>query len=386
MAQDWTFYASIPIIHNITGITNPANYYDVPENWAIALTDVRNSTEAIKQGQYKAVNAVAAASIIALLNRLPNIDLPFVFGGDGATMLIPPEIIEAAGESLLATQKMAQQHFNLSLRIGIIPVRDVLADGYQIRVARLFVSENYQQALFSGGGVAYADRLLKDSARGDHYIVPDTGRYQADFTGFECRWNKIRSPHEETLSLMVTAVERDPAQHNSIYDEVLAKINAIYGDSATRHPITVNNLRLALNPALLRYEAAIRHDDRGWRRLLTQLRFNIFGILALRFNQKWKTYPDLLVAATDHEKFDDTLRMIISGSAQQRQALRAHLETMRQQKQIVYGIHVAQHALITCIVFDHFGRQVHFVDGADGGYALAAKEMKAQLVDLGQDA
>lgn len=382
MAQDWTFYASIPTIQTISGITNPANYYDVPENWAIALTDVRNSTEAIKQGKYKAVNAVAAASIIALLNRLPDIDLPFIFGGDGATMLIPPEIIQAAAESLLATQKMAERHFNLSLRTGIIPVRDVLADGYQIRVARLFVSENYQQALFSGGGVAYADRLLKDSARGDQYIVPDTGRYQADFTGFECRWNKIRSPHEETLSLMVAAVGPDTALHNQIYDEVLAKITAIYGDSATRHPLAVKHLRLALNPVLLQYEAAIRHDDRGWRRLLTQLRFNIFGILALRFNQKWKTYPDLLVAATDHEKFDDTLRMIISGSAQQRQALRAHLETMRQQKQIVYGIHVAQHALITCIVFDHFGRQVHFVDGADGGYALAAREMKAQLAGM----
>ena len=36
-------------------------------------------------------------------------------------------------------------------------------------------------------------------------------------------------------------------------------------------------------------------------------------------------------------------------------------------------------ALMTCLVFEREGRQVHFVDGADGGYALAAKAMKARM-------
>jgi hypothetical protein len=34
---------------------------------------------------------------------------------------------------------------------------------------------------------------------------------------------------------------------------------------------------------------------------------------------------------------------------------------------------------MTCLVFDRDGRQVHFVDGADGGYALAAKKMKERM-------
>jgi hypothetical protein len=40
---------------------------------------------------------------------------------------------------------------------------------------------------------------------------------------------------------------------------------------------------------------------------------------------------------------------------------------------------VADRALLTCIVFDRMGRQVHFVDGADGGYARAATALKEQI-------
>jgi hypothetical protein len=34
---------------------------------------------------------------------------------------------------------------------------------------------------------------------------------------------------------------------------------------------------------------------------------------------------------------------------------------------------------MTCLVFERDGRQVHFVDGADGGYTLAAKKMKERM-------
>jgi hypothetical protein len=34
---------------------------------------------------------------------------------------------------------------------------------------------------------------------------------------------------------------------------------------------------------------------------------------------------------------------------------------------------------MTCLVFDRRGDHVHFVDGADGGYAMAALRMKERL-------
>ena len=47
---------------------------------------------------------------------------------------------------------------------------------------------------------------------------------------------------------------------------------------------------------------------------------------------------------------------------------------------IVYGIHLSDSALITC-QFDSFddGKHMHFIDGGNGGYALAAKTLKSQL-------
>jgi hypothetical protein len=45
-------------------------------------------------------------------------------------------------------------------------------------------------------------------------------------------------------------------------------------------------------------------------------------------------------------------------------------------------MHRSPAALVTCLVRSYDGDHVHFVDGSDGGYALAAKQMKAQLAEL----
>jgi hypothetical protein len=107
---------------------------------------------------------------------------------------------------------------------------------------------------------------------------------------------------------------------------------------------------------------------------------SLFGAFLMRFNiNNWASYKPNFVGATDHEKFDDTLRMTIAGTAHQREKLSDFLESRRQSGELVYGIHTSESALVTCIVFDYFGRQVHLVDGAGGGYALAARQMKGFL-------
>lgn len=73
------------------------------------------------------------------------------------------------------------------------------------------------------------------------------------------------------------------------------------------------------------------------------------------------------------------LRMVISGTADQSRRLQRYLERQYQAGRLVYGLHIASSALMTCLVFERSGRQVHFVDGGDGGYALAALEMKQRM-------
>ena len=74
--------------------------------------------------------------------------------------------------------------------------------------------------------------------------------------------------------------------------------------------------------------------------------------------------------------------MIISGTMEQRQQLTSYLEHLREERKIVFGIHASDSALMTCLVFNYENDHVHFLDGSDGGYALAAKDMKQQLSEL----
>jgi hypothetical protein len=379
--QSKHFYARIPAVHSLEAITRAENFYDVPDDWMIGVSDVRGSTRAIRDGKYKQVNAVAAAGITAMLNAAPNIDLPFVFGGDGATILFPAEVHEAAKEALIATQRRAMAAFDLDLRIGIIPVKVIYDAGYRIRVSRLHVSDNFQQAIFIGGGLEHAEFLLKHPQHGAPYRLEDDGEdFEANFSGFECRWSKIPGRHGEVLSLMVRTVR--PGD-NDTYRAVFANIDEIYGDRQHRHPVTVNSLRLNVLPSDFSIEVSIREGMADMRR---QLRI-AWGVLkariAMRLNiQGWGRFKGIMAAATDNEKFDDCLRMTISGMESQREALRDFLEMQRQQGKLVYGMHTSQHALVTCIVFDYFGRQVHFVDGADGGYAVAASQFKHQTTEI----
>ncbi len=379
MTINHNFYTELQSIDNIAQITDTRHYVDVPTNWLIALTDVAGSTKAIEAGRYKDVNSIAAASISAILNIVPY-DIPFVFGGDGATILIPPDVEAEVRDALIATHHLARDQFRLDLRVGMIPVQDVLASGHPIRVAKLKMSLNFQQAIFTGGGISEAERMLKNPAQTNTYLLQTDVPGEANYQGFECRWNSIRGPYDEVVSLMVQAIAEDEVEQRTTYQEVIRRIEEIYGDLAKRHPITTQNMHLVMNPFNLKNEAKVVHQTTDIRRLLKMLKGSLKAQIGMWFKVgQWGTYKDVFVGATDNEKFDDTLRMIISGNKAQSKLLREFLEAQNSEGKLVFGIQKSSHSLVTCIIFDYFGRQVHFVDGANGGYALAALEMKNQL-------
>jgi hypothetical protein len=377
------FYSRLPLCPHFKDATESSNFLPVPTDWHIVITDVRGSTKAIEAGKYKEVNTVGALCIAALLNiaREQQIDIPYVFGGDGVTVLIPPAVVPSAEDALLATQSLAKNGFGLDLRVAIVPVIDVLAQGNLLTIAKIQVASGYTQAAFGGNGLFIAERWVK--ATDTYSIVPkNTPVSEADYTGFECRWSDIPSPHEETVTLMIAAQENldTPTNTDTLYRDVLEIIERIYGDETARHPIHTANLHLSFAPERLGIEAIVHKTS------VLRLRFlNFLGEWFMRLGVKkgtmdWGGYKQNLVATTDFQKIDGVLRMVISGTARQREALEAELETRRVADQLVYGIHVSKAALMTCLVFAYNGEQVHFVDGAEGGYALAAKAMKAQQI------
>ena len=383
------FYSQLPLLDNFLKITDLGNFVDVPDDWYIVVTDIRGSTQAIEAGKYKEVNLLGACSIVAVLNVAGQTEIPFVFGGDGGSLLIGPSLLLAAQKALLATQQLAKREFDMDLRVGVVPVKVVVAANYQVKIAKFKVSENYSQAVFIGGGLTRATELIKDQAAGNIYSIKNNGvSPTADFSGLECRWQDIPSKYGEIVTLLVMVRSDLGKQSHQFYRNIFKKINYIYGKENSLNPIDSKNLKLTLNSTKLIQETLVRASSASWldRQLyLSKIQLETaLGSLLMNLKVKteeldWGVYKDIAIAATDYRKFDDMLRMVISGNEWQRKKLTGYLERNYREGKLVYGLHVSDRALMTCLVFERGGRQVHFVDGADGGYALAAKDMKQRM-------
>lgn len=392
MATNENFYSDLQDFSHFRGICNLENYTKLPNNWLIVITDIKDSTQAIQQGQYRAVNAVGVASIIAILNALKPLSIPFVFGGDGAYLCVPQSCIDKVKNALLATQQMAEENFSLTLRCGLVPCNVIHQSKHQVLIAKHRVSKGYFQASFIGDGMAYTEQLVKDDTQGLYCIATKKSIAYADYTGFECRWKDVPSPYDETVTLLIRSITNTIEHSVEIYREVLHEIQKIYGSAESYKPVQKNQLVLTSRAVDLQDEIKIRTLSKSklgrliyaglllWTVRLGQYLMNKEARSKEDQSQAtdWGNYKDTLVANTDFRKFDDNLRMVICGSTGQRKALKQYLQLQYQKGLLVYGMHVSDRALMTCMIADYNLNHIHFVDGADGGYAMAATKLKQQ--------
>ncbi len=384
MASDG-FYADLPPLDQFLDLANPRNYVDAPTDWYVLITDVVSSTEAIARGRYKEVNILGASSIMAVLNAVAPLEVPFVFGGDGALLLVPPSGLGAARNALLGIRALAQESFQLDLRVGVVPLT-AIAPASPVRVAKFRLSPTYCQASFMGGGLTQATELVKNNAIYRLDVPGD--RAAPNLTGLECRWQDIPSPQGHTLSLIVAALPSGGYINEYLYGEVLEIIHGIYGEGESYHPVAPSKLKLSINPGRLRAEAKARAKSSQWgdRALYVAQAYleSMLGLGLMELNLTgggvaWGRYKAEVRAASDYQKIDDLLRMVIAGSPAQTDQLVTYLDGRLAQGHLVYGLHVSDRALMTCLIMDRRDRHFHLVDGADGGYALAAQQLKARL-------
>jgi hypothetical protein len=392
-AADQTgFYHGLAVLESFGEAIETARHQQLPADWWIVIADVIGSTKAIEAGAYKKVNTVGVACIAAVVNVDRNIDIPFVFGGDGATFAVPQVMRDRVMAALREAQRLARENFGLGLRVGLVRVGDLLQQGHWVRLARVRLSPNVIQPTFSGRGWEEAERLVKDpQGTGVLRVEEDNGPREGSFEGFECRWQGVPSFQDHKLALLVAAVSTDAEANLASYREVTATIQQIYGDVASYHPLRADRMRLSFNPRQLAHEWRVRSSRLGpWGRIryfARMLLLNLAG--AWLFARKrdtqavrWTNYKSDMVENSDFRKFDGMLRMVMDGSEAQYESLRDYLEQRYRAGRLVYGMHKSSEALLTCIVFSYNGNHVHFVDGSEGGYALAARGLKAQLKSL----
>ncbi len=373
-----TFYGRIPVFRGFSSLMDPALYSALPDDWSIGVADIVESTKAIAEARYKAVNMAGASVIAAVANALEGREFPFVFGGDGASFAVSPDDLARTRDALAATAIWVEESLNLMMRVALVPVAAVRAQGLDVRVARFGPSPNLSYAMFSGGGLGWAETAMK---RGEFAVPAAAPGTQPDLTGLSCRFEEIPSVRGLILSvLVVPARGADPLAFRKLIEDVIALVER--SPDAGR-PVPPGGPPLRWPPAGADFEARAARGGSLLKRRAAVLTFTLFAYLIMRFGISVggfvpKTYVRQVVENSDFRKYDDGLRMILDCTPELEAALTRRLTLAASAGVVRYGLHRQDAAMMTCFTpsalrSDH----VHFIDGARGGYASAATALKA---------
>jgi len=385
------FYDELESFNDLDSVINPANYIEIPQNWSVVITDVKNSTEAIETGKYKDVNIAGGLAAMALSNYFGKMEFPFLFGGDGITFLVPNESLEDIKSILNDTKKKVFQFFQLQLRVGIVPGSVLKENNKKIFIGKWKISDHYNQAILLGDGVEFVEDLIKK--KNSEYIINDDFpiKIEANFQGFTCRWKDIPSPNGETVNLIVKFLSNK--NDRSLYQTVLTNIESILGEIQQYHPLTENNLQVTSSYKALSKEAiASSRQTSGLKKTLALLKIYfetfitrivmLFRLPVKAHFYELKNLKKYQVEASDFRKFDGSLKMVLSLNKERRASLEGYLDTEEKNGILVYGTHISDSALLTCLMQSESSSEVHFVDGANGGYAMAAKVLKQKFAKM----
>ena len=374
------FYGGIPVFRGFARLMEPSLYSSLPDDWSIGVADIVESTKAIAAKRYKAVNMAGAAVIAAVTNALQGREFPFVFGGDGASFAVAPADLDAARAALAATATWVREDLDLVMRVALVPIEAIREQGLDVRVARFGPSANLSYAMFSGGGLGFAEAAMK---RGEFAIPPASPGTQPDLSGLSCRFEEIPSARGVILSVVVVPVRGgDPHAFRKVIEGVIAL--AEQSPDAGR-PVPSGGPALRWPPQGLDFEARTKRGSPLFARRVLVLAVTLWVCTIMRFGISIgrfvpKDYMRQVVENSDFRKYDDGLRMILDCSEELAQALAQHLAQASASGVARYGLHRQDAAMMTCFTpsamrSDH----VHFIDGARGGYASAATALKAMV-------
>ena len=359
-------------------VADSSLYVALPDDWQIGLSDVTGSTAAIAAGRYKAVNLAGAATISAVANALQG-DLPlFAFRGDGASFAVAPDRAEAASDALSRVAAWAARDLGLDLRVGLTSVAEARAAGHDVRAAFWQASPHVRYAMFTGGGLQWAEARLKQGAIG---LPPAPAGGEPDLTGLSCQWGPIRPRQGKVLSLIV---KQAPGASEARFAEAASQVIALLEGADGLNPVPADGPDVRWPSGAIALQSRVADKGRApWRRrlqvvagaalawLLFKLGLRVGGFDAKRYRRE-------IALNSDFRKFDDGLMMTVDCSPETADQVRGLLDDAASQGVVRFGLHLQDQALMTCVVpsvlaADH----IHFVDGADGGYASAARQLSA---------
>ncbi len=377
------FYESLPLHRGPIGaILNQEHHFcTVPEGWEIVLTDIRGSSVAVDSGMHKAVNLIATGSIVCVLNiaHKHQVMIPFFFGGDGATFLVPGSLVEEILETLWVYHEQIADNFGLTLRVGNVSVAKVYASGQKLKIAKFSSSTKFIIPMIIGNGLNYAEHLIKSAVTLNP--VKNPGQFEVDLSGLQCRWDQIPPPVDdnEVVTLLASATQLN--DQGPAFSKVLTELDNIYGIPQIRQPISESKLRINSSLRDVGMAMLVRAGTKKWYAVLKEWFSVAYEYLYFRTGSG-KTYLMTLVEMSDTLVLDGRINTVISGNREQRERLLSALQALEKSGEILFGIYVSHASIMSCYVPDHMDGNIHFVDGSGGGYTQASRMLKAKINNL----
>ena len=203
-----------------------------------------------------------------------------------------------------------------------------------------------------------------------------------DLTGLSCRWNDIAATRGVIVSLLVMPVTHGDPAFRSTLEDLLHELETSAEVAPT---VPGSGLTAGWPPAGAELEARASRR-RGESLLLrrihvlvqTLLSYTVFrtGMRVGDFDPA--VYRRQVVENSDFRKYDDNLRMTLDCTPALADRIEQQLAKAARENIVRFGMHRQPAAIMTCIVPSITeSNHVHFVDGAAGGYALAAQRLRA---------
>lgn len=383
---DKQFYKNLrPFKGTLIELLGDDTYFvDVPKSWHVVVVDILNSTSAVNAGNHHQVNLTATGAIISVLNAIRKVkrsnEIPYFFGGDGATFIVPSSLLNKIIHVLENYRIHIKRKIELVLRVGEIPVSKLIESEVQLKIAKHRLTDKLSIPIVLGDGLKVAESIIKSSFKEEETTAFDETLLNLE--GMECRWDQILPDQQQTkvvCLLLDASLEKD---QRNVYKKVLAQMDEEFGKFENRQPIKSNNLKLDPNPTKVWEEMKIRLTSTSWMYFFKSWLKSNFGRIYLNLTSSGKQYLSQIEQLSHTFMLDGMINTVFTAEQKSIDRFIAFLDEMERDKKLIYGIHVTHASVMSCYVLDRRTTHSHFVDGTEGGYTSAAKMFKIKKKSL----
>ena len=383
---DKQFYKNLrPFKGTLIELLGDDNYFvDVPKSWHVVVVNILNSTSAVNAGNHHQVNLTATGAIISVLNAIRKVkrsnEIPYFFGGDGATFIVPSSLLNKIIHVLENYRIHIKRKIDLVLRVGEIPVSNLIESEVQLKIAKHRLTDKLSIPIVLGDGLKVMESMIKSSFKEEETTAFDETLLNLE--GMECRWDQILPDQQQTkvvCLLLDASLEKD---QRNVYKKVLAQMDEEFGKFENRQPIKSNNLKLDPNPTKVWEEMKIRLTSTSWMYFFKSWLKSNFGRIYLNLTSGGKQYLSQIEQLSHTFMLDGMINTVFTAEQKSIDRFIAFLDEMERDKKLIYGIHVTHASVMSCYVLDRRTTHSHFVDGTEGGYTSAAKMFKIKKKGL----